>query len=106
MNQQPKRKSDKKVIILGDAGVGKTCLIRRYIDGVYMDKTQTTMGTAFFLKQWHNKNIALWDAAGQEEFQGLTSFYCRNANAAILCYDIIYVINQHYKLLKIDIVSH
>ena len=47
-----------------------------------------TIGAAFFLKQWNGYNIALWDTAGQEEFSGLTNFYCRSANAVILCYDV------------------
>jgi len=83
-----KRKADKKVVILGDVDVGKTCLIRRYLEGTFTDGDHATIGAAFFLKQWNGKNIALWDTAGQEEFQGLTSFYCRQAHAVILCYDM------------------
>ena len=105
MNQK-KQKADKKVIILGDVNVGKTCLIRRYIDGVFVDNTENTIGVDFFLKKWNGKNIVLWDTAGQEEFQGLTSFYCRNANAAILCYDVCNkftfdaIENRHARLLE------
>ena len=60
----------------------------RYIEGTYSEGGPNTIGAAFFLKQWNGYNIALWDTAGQEEYSGLTNFYCRNANAVILCYDM------------------
>ena len=84
-----KQKADKKVVILGSAEVGKTCLIRRYIENTYAEGMPSTIGCSFFLKQWGNKNIALWDTAGQEVFSGLTSFYCRGAHAVILCYSLV-----------------
>ncbi|KAJ8322058.1 hypothetical protein KUTeg_000529 [Tegillarca granosa] len=78
---------DLKVIILGDYAVGKTAFICRYIEGKF--KTQEpTIGAAFFLKQWGPYNIAVWDTAGGERYTGLSSFYCRNAGAAILAYDM------------------
>jgi len=54
-----KKKADKKVVILGDSGVGKTSLIRRYIEGTYSEGMSNTIGAAFFLKQWNGYNIAL-----------------------------------------------
>ncbi|XP_002156817.3 ras-related protein Rab-20 [Hydra vulgaris] len=84
-----KQKADKKVVILGSAEVGKTCLIRRYIENTYVKDISSTIGCSFFLKQWGNKNIALWDTAGQEVFSGLTNFYCRGAHAVILCYSLV-----------------
>ncbi|KAL4218168.1 rab20 [Mactra antiquata] len=82
-----KRKADAKVIILGDYAVGKTCLISRYIDGKY-GQHESTIGAAFFLKQWGSYNVAVWDTAGDEKYTGLSSFYCRNAGAAILAFDL------------------
>ena len=83
-----KRQADKKVVILGDADVGKTCLIHRYLDNHFVEGNTPTIGCAFFLKQWQAMNIAIWDTAGEEKFAGLSNFYCRNANAVILCYDV------------------
>lgn len=82
-----KRKADMKVIILGDYSVGKTSLICRYIEGTFHPQ-EPTIGAAFFLKQWGPYNVAVWDTAGDEKYTGLSSFYCRNAGAAILAFDL------------------
>ena len=77
MSEDPIRnKPDKKVVIVCDVSVGKSCLIARYIDQVFFP-TKMTIGTSFFVKQWNNENIALWDTAGQEQYNGLRGFYCR-----------------------------
>eukprot|EP00057_Strongylocentrotus_purpuratus_P032850 XP_789105.1 PREDICTED: ras-related protein Rab-20 [Strongylocentrotus purpuratus] len=83
-----KKKADVKVVIVGDATVGKTTFIRRYMDGVFTENPGQTVGACFFLKQWGNSNVALWDTAGEERFSGLSSFYCRDASAAIIAYDV------------------
>lgn len=82
-----KKKADMKVIILGDYSVGKTSLICRYIEGKFQTQ-EPTIGAAFFLKQWGPYNVAVWDTAGDEKYTGLSSFYCRNAGAAILAFDL------------------
>ncbi|XP_033726939.1 ras-related protein Rab-20-like [Pecten maximus] len=84
---ETKRKADLKVIILGDYNVGKTSFICRYIDGTFKTK-EPTIGAAFFLKQWGPYNVAVWDTAGDERYTGLSNFYCRNAGAAILAFDM------------------
>ncbi|XP_060084937.1 ras-related protein Rab-20-like [Ylistrum balloti] len=87
MMAETKRKADLKVIILGDYNVGKTSFICRYIDGTFQTK-EPTIGAAFFLKQWGPYNVAVWDTAGDERYTGLSNFYCRNAGAAILAFDM------------------
>ncbi|XP_072032268.1 ras-related protein Rab-20-like [Amphiura filiformis] len=82
-----KKKADVKVVILGDAGVGKTTFIRRYVERQFTENV-STVGAAFIMKQWANRHIAIWDTAGEERFSGLSSFYCRDASAAIIAYDI------------------
>ncbi|KAJ8020778.1 Ras-related protein Rab-20 [Holothuria leucospilota] len=86
-SETSKRKADIKVVIIGDACVGKTTFIKRYIEGQFTENTET-LGACFYLKQWGPHNIAIWDTAGEERFSGLNSFYCREASAAIVAYDI------------------
>ncbi|XP_028847710.1 ras-related protein Rab-20 [Denticeps clupeoides] len=81
------RKPDVKVVILGDMNVGKTSLLHRYTERRFKD-TISTVGGAFFLKQWGPYNISIWDTAGREQFHGLGSMYCRGASAVILTYDV------------------
>ncbi|XP_007228756.2 ras-related protein Rab-20 [Astyanax mexicanus] len=81
------RKPDIKMVILGDMNVGKTSLLHRYTERSFKD-TLSTVGGAFFLKQWGRYNISIWDTAGREQFHGLGSMYCRGASAIILTYDV------------------
>ncbi|KAF7215655.1 ras-related protein Rab-20 [Nothobranchius furzeri] len=81
------KKPDVKVVLLGDMNVGKTSLLHRYMERKFKD-TVSTVGGAFFLKQWGPYNISIWDTAGREQFHGLGSMYCRGAAAVILTYDV------------------
>lgn len=81
------RKPDVKLVLLGDMNVGKTSLLHRYTERRFKD-TVSTVGGAFFLKQWGPYNISIWDTAGREQFHGLGSMYCRGAAAIILTYDV------------------
>jgi len=83
-----------KVVLLGDSGVGKTCIINRYISGSFNQLTPSTNGASFTCKVVYVKkidqNISLdiWDTAGQEKFRSLTKFFYKDAQVAILVYDI------------------
>lgn len=81
------KKPDVKLVLLGDMNVGKTSLLHRYTERKFKD-TISTVGGAFFLKQWGPYNISIWDTAGREQFHGLGSMYCRGAAAVILTYDV------------------
>lgn len=58
------KKPDVKIVILGDMNVGKTSLLHRYTERKFKD-TISTVGGAFFLKQWGPYNISIWDTAGE-----------------------------------------
>lgn len=58
------KKPDVKIVLLGDMNVGKTSLLHRYTERKFKD-TVSTVGGAFFLKQWGPYNISIWDTAGE-----------------------------------------
>lgn len=81
-----------KVVFIGDPGVGKSCLLLRFISGRYDCTTETTLGAAFLSrsltvkeKVWH---FNVWDTAGQERFRSLTKVYYRDARAVVLVADL------------------
>ncbi|XP_033757492.1 ras-related protein Rab-24-like [Pecten maximus] len=84
---------DIKVVLLGKAFAGKTCLVQRYINQTYSDTAYSnTIGAAFASKKLNSKgrNVVLnvWDTAGSERYQSMSKIYYRGARAAILCYDL------------------
>ena len=84
-----------KVVLLGEAGVGKTCIISRFVNNLYDDKTTSNLTPAFTTKtmkfaRLNGKEIRfdLWDTAGQERFRSVTKSLYRDAKVIILVYDI------------------
>lgn len=82
---------DLKLVLLGQPGVGKTCLVYRYLYNTF-GETISTIGASFAMKKVESGgrpcNLGIWDTAGQERFDSLSSFYCRGARAAIICFDL------------------
>ncbi|RZC54695.1 hypothetical protein C5167_013547 [Papaver somniferum] len=81
-----------KYIIIGDTGVGKSCLLLQFTDKRYQPVHDITIGVDFGARMItiDNKPIKLqiWDTAGQESFRSITRFYYRGAAGALLVYDI------------------
>ncbi|EAS04830.2 small guanosine triphosphatase family Ras family protein (macronuclear) [Tetrahymena thermophila SB210] len=81
-----------KYIIIGDTGVGKSCILSQFIDKRFKEKHDVTIGVEFGARMisFDNKNIKLqiWDTAGQESFRSITRSYYRSAAGALLVYDI------------------
>jgi small GTP-binding protein len=91
----------KKVCLLGDAAVGKTSLIRRYVHNQFDEKYITTIGTNVSKKelkigiadpnnntQSYELTLAIWDIIGQRELQSFNLNYFRNANGGLVVCDI------------------
>ncbi|XP_057549578.1 ras-related protein RABB1c [Amaranthus tricolor] len=81
-----------KYIIIGDTGVGKSCLLLQFTDKRFQPVHDLTIGVEFGARMItiDNKPIKLqiWDTAGQESFRSITRSYYRGAAGALLVYDI------------------
>ena len=81
-----------KVIILGDSGVGKTCLMNNYVNKRFCKPYKATIGADFLTKEMLLEDkivtMQIWDTAGQERFQSLGCAFYRGADACVLVYDI------------------
>jgi len=81
-----------KVVILGEGRVGKTSLLLRYVHNTFSDKQQPTIQAAYLDKKIvvgnHTASLAIWDTAGQERFHALGPIYYRDADAAVLVFDM------------------
>eukprot|EP00656_Telonema_subtile_P025828 TRINITY_DN2785_c0_g2_i2.p1 TRINITY_DN2785_c0_g2~~TRINITY_DN2785_c0_g2_i2.p1 ORF type:complete len:224 (-),score=56.37 TRINITY_DN2785_c0_g2_i2:286-957(-) len=82
-----------KIITVGNGAVGKTSLIRRFCEGVFTGQYQKTLAVDFVEKRdFEVKGVPepvtlnVWDTAGQEEYNAITSTYYRGAHGCILCF--------------------
>jgi len=83
---------DAKVVVIGNTGVGKTCIVLRYVQGKFVMHTASTIGASFMIKKLFLDNtrltLQIWDTAGQERFRSMGPMYYRGAAAAIIVFDI------------------
>ena len=81
-----------KLIFLGDQGVGKSCILNRFMNDTFTEEYQATIGLDFQSKnvQIDNQDIhlLLYDTAGQEKFRSLIPMYTRDANIILLVYEV------------------
>eukprot|EP01089_Gocevia_fonbrunei_P006109 TRINITY_DN1663_c0_g1_i1.p1 TRINITY_DN1663_c0_g1~~TRINITY_DN1663_c0_g1_i1.p1 ORF type:complete len:211 (-),score=34.76 TRINITY_DN1663_c0_g1_i1:93-725(-) len=81
-----------KIMLVGDAGVGKSCLLNRYTNNTFNPEYSSTIGLDFshrtFEHEGKNIRLQIWDTAGQERFRTITSSYYRGSHGILLVYDV------------------
>ena len=81
-----------KVLLIGDSGTGKSCLLIRFADDQFSDNYISTIGVDFKIKtinvEGKTVKMQVWDTAGQERFRTITASYYRGSNGIILVYDV------------------
>jgi len=81
-----------KTLVLGDSGVGKSSLMRQFVENKFDARYKATIGADFLTKEFELEGtmvtLQIWDTAGQERFQSLGSAYYRGADACMLVFDL------------------
>jgi len=81
-----------KLLMIGDSGVGKSCLLLRFSDDSFTTSFITTIGIDFKIKtveiEGKKVKLQIWDTAGQERFRTITTAYYRGAMGILLVYDV------------------
>jgi Ras-related protein Rab-1A len=81
-----------KVLIIGNSGVGKSCLLLRFAEDMFSDNYISTIGVDFKIRkldvEGKSVKLQIWDTAGQERFRTITKSYYRGSNGIVVVYDI------------------
>jgi len=91
-----------KVVLLGQAGVGKSSVVLRFVTDSYNNDLDPTIGASYLSKiislDGNRLKLSIWDTAGQERYQSLARMYYSDSSAAILVYDI--TSRESYEYMK------
>jgi len=92
MTTEPESNYIIKICLLGEANVGKTSLVYRFIENKFKDNYKSTLGVNLLkkdieLKGYGNVSAQIWDLGGQESFRSLRRLYLEGANGALVIYD-------------------
>lgn len=87
-----KPSSSVKLVLLGEAAVGKSSLVLRFVNDDFQENKEPTIGAAFLTQKCNlptrTIKFEIWDTAGQERFASLAPMYYRNAQSALVVYDL------------------
>jgi len=91
-----------KFVVVGASGVGKTCLISRYVDSNYRPDTPSTIGANYVPKQINlfgtKVKLSIWDLTGVDHFDQLGSMFYAGAQVVIIVYDVTAIVGQSFSL--------
>ena len=91
VNPESKEDFKLKIVVVGDSGVGKTNLIKRFITNEFSENFKATIGVEFMSKTYkinkHLFKIEIWDTAGQERYKSITAVYYKGAKGGLIVYD-------------------
>ena len=92
-----------KTIIIGEPGVGKTSLVKKFISGHFSQDYRASIGTNLYVKEYrlnsaHNVTIQIWDIAGQEKWIKMRHLYYKGAHGALVVGD--YTRENTFKQLR------
>ena len=81
-----------KILIIGNSGVGKSCMLMRYVENNFTTAFYNTIGVDFKMKNveidGRKVRMQVWDTAGQDRFRTITSTYYKGAHGIMLVYDV------------------
>ena len=81
-----------KILTLGESGVGKTCILRRFVENKFLKNHLATIGIDFRAKtiqiNGYEVKLKIWDTAGEERFRNITNQYYKGADGIILVFDL------------------
>ena len=81
-----------KILTLGESGVGKTCILRRFVENKFIKNHLATIGIDFRTKTIpindYEVKLKIWDTAGEERFRNITNQYYKGADGIILVFDL------------------
>ncbi|TXT66965.1 MAG: Small GTP-binding domain protein [Promethearchaeota archaeon] len=82
-----------KIVLLGEAGVGKTSLVYRFVQDTFRESYKSTLGVNLLKKDldiegYGATSAQIWDLGGQESFKNLRQLYLEGANGALVIYDV------------------
>lgn len=81
-----------KILTIGESGVGKTCILRMFVEGKFLKNHLATIGIDFKTKnievEGTSIKLKIWDTAGQERFRNITNQYYKGADGIVLVFDL------------------